>query len=496
MVTIIISAYIPAKKAARTPVMECIRQTNEIKVDEKSVKTSKFAKRIFGLEGTLALKNFKRNRRRYRSIVLSLTLSVVLFISANTFGTHLKRAAEQAVVDSDYDICFSTDDICINNFSSDNFSTEDFHSGCMNEDEIFDLYDELRTAEGVYESSYQALSSFSCYVETDTFTDEYRESSDYVLAGESLDLPMDIQFIEDSVYLRFLESLDLPLEEYTGRDGQMIAVAKAKRADNGKGKASGLMDMFSDRSMNFQITPTTREGAKTGPEQDIRITFVDTIPVDTLPKPPSEVRPYVFMAVAPYHMKETFEAPGAHTAMGLTFRSETPSQSTSEMETMIKNAGITSRYTLYNVHQMLEQNHNILFIINLFTCVFVIMISLIAVANVFNTISTNIRLRRRELAMLRSVGMSDRDFQKMINFECAFYGIRTLLFGLPVSVILSWLIYRGLTAGGAEIDFVFPWTSIGISVFGVFFIEFITMLYAVGKLKRENIIDALLDDIT
>ena len=98
--------------------------------------------------------------------------------------------------------------------------------------------------------------------------------------------------------------------------------------------------------------------------------------------------------------------------------------------------------------------------------------------------------------MLRSVGMSDRDFQKMINFECAFYGIRTLLFGLPVSVILSWLIYRGLTAGGAEIDFVFPWTSIGISVFGVFFIEFITMLYAVGKLKRENIIDALLDDIT
>ncbi len=47
---------------------------------------------------------------------------------------------------------------------------------------------------------------------------------------------------------------------------------------------------------------------------------------------------------------------------------------------------------------------------------------MIAVANVFNTISTNIKLRRRELAMLRSVGMSDRDFNKMMRFECVLYG--------------------------------------------------------------------------
>ncbi len=122
------------------------------------------------------------------------------------------------------------------------------------------------------------------------------------------------------------------------------------------------------------------------------------------------------------------------------------------------------------------------------------MISLIAVANVFNTISTNIKLRRRELAMLRSVGMSDRDFQKMMNFECVFYGIRVLLFGLPIAVISSWLIHKGMVT--EDMDFILPWASIGISVVGVLFIVFITMLYAINKIKKENIIDALRDDMT
>ena len=72
--------------------MECIRQTNEVKVEAKAIKTSKFAKRLYGLEETLALKNFKRNKRRYRSIILSLTFSVVLFVSASSFGTYLNQS--------------------------------------------------------------------------------------------------------------------------------------------------------------------------------------------------------------------------------------------------------------------------------------------------------------------------------------------------------------------------------------------------------------------
>lgn len=487
MVTILISAYIPARKAASTPVMECIRQTNEVKVESKAVKTSKFTERIYGLEGTLALKNFKRNKRRYGSIVLSLTLSVVLFVSASAFGTHLKQAAERTVVKNDYDICFYTQD--------------------MDEGKMFELYDKLKTADGIYGSSYQAISTYLCPVKVSDFSDSYRESAGYDLNNETIDLPMDIQFVEDSIYVNFIKSLGLSPEEYTGKNGKMIAAAKGKKVDEAKEGKVELINMFENPSMNFTITPKTDKmnftiepkadnGVPMGQEHKVNITFVDTIPVDGLPRNPSEAKPYVFMVVAPYTLKENFESQNIPMEMGLTFQSHNPSQSVAEMKTMIDGAGITSEYKLDNLYEIFEQNRNIIFIVDLFTIVFVIMISLIAIANVFNTISTNIRLRRRELAMLRSVGMSDRDFNKMMRFECALYGIRTLLFGIPISGILSWLIYKGLVIGGADIDFEFPWSSMGISILGVFLVIFITMLYAVSKIKKENIIDALRDDMT
>lgn len=476
LVTILISAYIPARKAANTPVMESIRQTNEIKIESKAVKISKFEQRIYGLEGTLALKNFKRNKKRYRSIVLSLVLSVVLFVSGSTFGTNLERLSEQYVMDIDNDILFTTQD--------------------MDDSEMFSLYDKLKNADGVYESSYQTVFAYSCTVKASNFSERYREYVGYAETDEMVHLQMDIQFIEDCEYLNFIKELGLPEEEYTGQNAKMIAVAK-KRVKKKDGP-SEILDMFASRSMTFSVAPETNDKPVMEQEQSINISFVDTYPVDPPPRQFSEEKPYVFMVVAPYSFKEKFETPETHADIGLSFQSKDPSQSVSDMEEIIQGAGITSAYTLYNVYEILEQYRSMTFVIDVFTYVFVIMISLIAVANVFNTISTNIKLRRREFAMLRSIGMSDRDFNKMMNFECAFYGMRTLLFGIPIAGIMSWLIYEGLVSVERmeNFNFVFPLRSMAISVFSVLFIVFITMLYAISKIKKENIIDVLRDDMT
>lgn len=474
MITILISAYIPARKAAKRPVLESIRQTNEVKIDSKAVKTSDFAQRVYGLEGMLALKNFKRNKKRYRSIVLSLTLSVVLFVSANAFGESLKQAAKQSVVDSDYDICFTTQN--------------------MDESQLFRLYDKLKAVEGVYESSYQAVSTYSCTARASDFSERYRKALGLASPDETVALPMDIQFVEDSVYLDFIKDLGLPAEEYTGQNAKMTAVAKAKGDSEQSGKRS-LYNMFDNTSMDFTVVPGADDGTAQDQGKTVSLTFVDTIPVDGIPRQSAQVKSATFMIVAPYQLKSNFE-PGSDAVTGLTFRSDNAAQSVAEMKTVIQSEGITANYSLYNANEIFEQNRNIVFVVDVFTYVFVFMISLIATANVFNTISTNIKLRRREFAMLRSVGMSDRDFSKMMNFECAFFGMKTLLFGVPIAVLLSWLIYRGMDAGGAKIGFIFPWASLIISVIGVFFLVFITMLYATRSIKKENIIDALRDDMT
>lgn len=133
LVTILISAYIPARRASNTPVMECIRQTNEVKMESRAVKTSRLAERVCGLEGTLALKNFKRNKKRYRSIVMSLILSVVLFISTSALVADLKRMSEDAKVVTDYDVGFGAQE--------------------LDDGELLRLYDSLETAGGVTRST-------------------------------------------------------------------------------------------------------------------------------------------------------------------------------------------------------------------------------------------------------------------------------------------------------------------------------------------------------
>lgn len=483
LVTILISAYIPARKAANTPVMESIRQTNEIKIEARDIKTSKLAQRIYGLEGNLALKNFKRNKKRYRSIVLSLILSIVLFISSSSFVIDLKQASEQAEVWTTYDIGIATQS--------------------MDDSEMLLLYDKVKTADSIYESSYQALMKYSCAVKVSDLSDYYWKYTGLqqpVNIDETVNIPMDVQFLDDSSYMKIMNGLNLNLDEYTGEDAKMISVAKIPHDMSGKRKEelAETIDMFKESSMNCIIASQKDSEESIEQVKNVSLTFVDVEPPDTLPLPASSksTNQPCFTVIVPYSLKEKFEASNNSVAIkGLTFKSNNVSQSVEDMKTMIQEAGITSNYTLYNMNEILDQNRNIIFIVNVFTYIFIIMISLIAVANVFNTISTNIKLRRRELAMLRSIGMSDHDFQKMMNFECIFYGMKALIFGLPLSAVCSWIIYKSMVAGADSIDFVFPWASMIISIFSVFFVVFITMLYSISKIKKENIIDALRDDL-
>ncbi|MBQ7595147.1 MAG: ABC transporter permease, partial [Clostridia bacterium] len=111
LVTTLISAWLPAKKAVKINPIEAIRQSGDVKVRGKDVKTSKLTSKLFGFEGTLAVKNFKRNRKRYRSTVISLALSITLFIAASSFCSYFKNTLTGVSKDNvDCDIFFSLSD--------------------------------------------------------------------------------------------------------------------------------------------------------------------------------------------------------------------------------------------------------------------------------------------------------------------------------------------------------------------------------------------------
>lgn len=481
VITIQISAYLPARKAVKTSVMECIRQSNEVKIDEKDVKAGRLSGYLFGLPGILAAKNFRRNRRRYRSIIFSLTLSVLLFVATNSFVAELKQASEAAIVFTTHNIAFSTPD--------------------MQDDKIFSLWDKFRASKDITESFYQMNVNGYAVVKTDCLTDDLREAMKIPDGKKEIKLPMTLQIVDDDKYQRMVRDAGLEGME----DAKLLAIgAVDNEVTNRVQEVNDFRNMFKnpteELTLNFPAESSAEEKTEIH-QAESRLRFVKMIMPDILPAIGSEDtslrQPYIFTVAAPYSMKDQLLAPDTHIdAKGLSISSANPARTESEMKDIISNSDVQERYILINMSRMASQNNNIIFIANVFSYTFIIMITLIAVANVFNTISTNIKLRRRELAMLRSVGMSERSFQDMMNFECILYGLRALLWGIPLSLLISYGMYKAMQFGADNIDFAVPWLAIALSMLGVFLIVFATMLYSVRKIKKENIIDALRDDMT
>ena len=401
---------------------------------------------------------------------------MALFVSARSFSEDLKQSAGTGEVDLSYDISFTAQDI--------------------EDEELLALYDKMKTAKGVTGSSCQALFGYTCTVAADELSDAYREYEGKSLPDGTAELLAEVRFLDDDSWERVVKEIGLDIGAYTGKETKLPAIAQMERNDDTDGIGIQPSDMF--QSFSAHVTLIPRENGEMVLEKgcQVELACVGKASLDTPPYIKEEPQPpYSFQILAPWSLKEKL-APSDALAKGMLFQSETPAQSAAQMQTIIEGESVTAAYTLHNVYEMFDQQRNILFVINLFTGIFILMISMIAIANVFNTISTNIRLRRRELAMLRSVGMSDRDFNKMMRFECIFYGVRTMGLGLPLSGILSWLIYMGLDAGGGDIAFSLPWESFAISAAGVFLAVFLSMVYAVNKIRKENIIDALRDKMT
>lgn len=486
LITILISAYIPAKKAARIPVMDCIRQTSEVKMESKSVKVSKFANRVYGLEGILALKNFKRNKKRYRSIVLSLVLSVVLFISTSAFVDDLSQAMSGFSTFTTYDIGFGTKE--------------------MGDDEMLKLYGNLKAVSGITEGSYQSVLNYTCVAPASEFADDYGKEIGTAKEDGTVELPIAVQLLDDQTYLDLIKEAGLKPGEYTGENAKLLTVAKMQQTDKGKNgekEVGDFYDLFQNTSEEVTLIPMVNGEPLREQSKKAEITCAEIINPDIPPTKDTNSylsqADYYFDVMVPWSLKDQFipgDLPVDVHVKGLTFSSENPSKSTAEMREVIREANLSSAYLFFNSAEAFKENKNQVFIANIFAYTFIVMISLIAVANVFNTISTNIKLRRRELAMLRSVGMSDKDFNKMMRFECAFYGMRALAVGLPLSILTSYLIYVGLQGKEDGLVFRLPWASIGVSVLSVLAVIFVTMMYAVRKIKKENIIDALRDDMT
>lgn len=172
-------------------------------------------------------------------------------------------------------------------------------------------------------------------------------------------------------------------------------------------------------------------------------------------------------------------------------RTETPEAVTEAAEELLGQSDFD--WTVSDFSEGLRQTKQFATVISVFIYGFVVLITLISVAGAFNTISTSVAIRRREFAMLRSVGMEPRAFRRMIRYENLLYGLKSLLYGLPLGMVVMVLMHRALRRN-FEMPLSFPWLPIVGVVLAVFLIVGLTMRYAAGKLGRETIVEVLRDE--
>ena len=148
---------------------------------------------------------------------------------------------------------------------------------------------------------------------------------------------------------------------------------------------------------------------------------------------------------------------------------------------------------VFNINEQKEQMNAIVLIIAIFAYGFIIVISLIGITNVFNTINTNMRLRSKEFAMLKSIGMTKKEFNRMIRLESLFYGLKSLLIGVPLGLLGGYAIFKA-TGNTIMLNYSFPTMAVLISIVFVFFVVWLIMKISISKVNKQNIIETIRND--
>ncbi|MDR0852072.1 MAG: ABC transporter permease [Clostridiales Family XIII bacterium] len=492
-VTVVLSAWLPARKAARIPAIDAIRSSGEVSLEAtsqlrseatshpkrpkrpKRQRTNPLVQKLFGFEGTLAAKSLKRSRRNFRATVISLTISIVLILSTNSLGTQINQMS---------DLLFPTTDATVvaqysSAVSYTTYGTEE--DGDLITKREYTTID-AATAEKVtsalrdYDDSPvfgvgSDSHTYTVKLPEEMFTKEMRALMDS--GGDDPEAaPADFGialFTTDAAhYAALCEKAHVPL-------GSNILINDYRTEEAGK-KMELTPFVFSRQTLHLESMDT--------PNLDLPLhgeLTVGEVPNEVMYQTGAVIAVLVPDGSAVFYdwCVDTSD-PAGFTEYANKILPELIPQS--ELPNVYVEAT--------NVQDATAAIRAVSRLIMVFVYGFVAMLTLIGLTNVICTISTNVRSRAREFAVLKSVGMTHKGLRRMLNLESILCSAKALLYGLPIGLALTLLIHR-FVMHSVGVGYHFPWLAALECIAGVFAITWITMRYAAGRLKDKNIVEAI-----
>ena len=442
IVTIYLSASKAARRASKVSPIDTIRNSAVIKINPKKIKSPKFIKKIFGMGGEISYKNLKRNKKKYRTTVISIVVSAFSFIALSSFVGMMFKIVRAEGSDYDYNI---------------------YVNGSLNDSNAqYDKYLSITRLENIEDCSVYRDMRYE--VSDIKYNKDYLDYigvsyEDYV--GSRGELCLNVYSLDDNQYQKYVKSLGLNYDDI-------------------KDKAI-LMDQYDEANMRVYDYQVGDEITNKETNKKLQVGYV------------TDVNPFglkdrydQYLLVSDAMFDNLLDGELAPEIL-IYIQSSNADKLQDDIDQVLKNE---SHYYIRNIDENIRQRENFVILMSIFLYGFIIVITLIGLTNIFNTITTNMELRKPEFAMLKSVGMTTPEFNRMIRLETLFMGVKALFFGLPIGIGLSYLIYMVLI-DDPGIPYQPPIKSIITTIVAVFFLISLIMNYSMGKISKQNTIETI-----
>ncbi|MDE7352543.1 MAG: ABC transporter permease [Acetatifactor sp.] len=442
IIMIFFSALKPARQAARLSPISAIRANQTINSKRKR-QCPRIILRLFGIGGKIAWQNLKCARVKYRTTVVSIMVSAAVFIGMSTFVQLLSISSKLYYEDVQYQLRISIED-----------------------DDSYEKAERIAGLEGVQKADILRTGILKVDKSQIPFTNDYLE-----LFSPSEEVRVIVNALGEKGYADYCRQLGISVEE---AQGQAIVLADYEEAIQQENKTY----LYSGKIAFL------REGtvlSATDTDTQIRLLTQTSVRPMCL----SHVNLYEIRLIVSDQWMDSHELSGKYDNVDVYLQCGDPGA----MEAAVRGMGL-NQYFLQNLMSQYQSERSLHLVIAIFLYGFIIVVALIGITNIFNTVTTNMELRSPEFAMLRAVGMTEKEFERMIFLEGLFYGGGALLAGIPLGILISWGFHQAL-AQEIVVDFRLPWLGILGAAGAVAVLLFGIMHYSMKRIDRQNIVETI-----
>lgn len=515
--TIYFSATGSARRAAKVTPLEAIRNTKEIKIKSAKLKTPAIIGRIWGIGGVISYKNIKRNNKKYRTTVTSIVICSVTFIVISYFMSMAFSRVGMSYASVDYNIGINMSckkDLDIEKLSellSGIEGAEDYLVGAGYD---FDVDKPEYTKEygeycgQLYDDSEDVSQEFLITVLDDKSYDKYASDAGIKNADTGAILvnkgTFDVYNENSSKYVK----KEMELYKYKAGDTIECGYNVYDDASSDDNAAEG--DTESSTDDNNAVEGDTESGTEDNSgyvdeetiNKGVRKT-VDVTIAGVTDKVPTCYNGYGNTSLL-FMNQKGFENLWADGKSGNEFKpgnaiysayvvaeNADEYQDTLEKETAENPEYSQISFYVSNMDKQMRDEKSLFTLLGVFAYGLIVVIALIGITNIINTLSTGMELRSREFATLRSIGMTDKQFAGMVRLESVFISVKALVIGVPLGILISYLLCVMMNRMDDAIIYEPPYKAIILCIVVVIMLIYAIMKLSMTKLRHNNIIETI-----